>query len=1657
MKRTYACACWIISVLLVLAELSAAQVATGTPNFGSFGGGPFDTVNLGNLNSRFSISIMSKAGRGKPFRYSLTNDSSIWTPEVVSGSTVWQPLANWGWQRQNEVALGYITNSTKTIKCLVDIGPPKVYEYDDVNYQYVYHDTFDTAHSFNGTYGNCGPQSGWGFNAYASDGSGYKIVVDYQGSVTIYSRDGTVITPPYSSSGAGAKTDSNGNQISVNSNSQFFDTLSSTTPVLTITGSGTPASPFKYQYTAPSGGTATYTANYTQYTVKTNFRVTGISEYGPLSNALVTSITLPDGTSYSFTYEQTPGSCTPLSGTYSGHCVTGRLTSVTTPTGGTINYTYATTGGTSNTGIFSDGSLAGLTRQLNPGGEWQYTRSQVSGTHWQTVITSPPDSANQGSASDVSIVDFQQDSNTSSYDFYETQRLAYQGASTLLKTTINCYNGNGVASPSTCSTVTVTSPITRKTTFQYLPDSNGKQSETDVQYNSYGLITAINEYDYGNGAVGSLLRQTVTAYATLGNGIVDRPSGETVLDGSSNTESVISYSYDENPLQSTSGLPNHVSVTGSRGNLTSSYSNTGSTNLGLHFQYYDTGAMYESQDVNGAWTTYVYGSNSCNGAFPTQVNAPLGLSSSTSWNCTGGVATSSTDVNGKTSTVTYSDSYYWRPASTTDQALNATNFSYASPTAVESYQKFNNNASITDQLTTLDGLGRIILSQQEQAPSSSTYDSSQITYDTFGRLYQATMSYVGASGQAGPGGTPIGNTASYDALDRVTQNKDGGGGYITYGYTRNDVLLSLGPAPVGENTKQRQLEYDAIGRLTSVCEITAGTASFPGGTCNQSSAQTGYWTTYAYDTTRVNSIPYTRVKITGNAQGTQPQTRTYLFDLVGRLTSEINPENGTTTYTYDSGTGCSTMCPGNLIQRTDNKGNTTSYTYDALHRITSISYSGPDSGTTPNKYFVYDAATVNNISMTNAVGRMAEAYTGSANSKATDVGFSYSVRGELTDVYESTPNSHGYYHVGETFWPNGTLASLNSNVTGLPNQTYGVDGKGRISSITAASGQNPVTSALYDPVANQTTVTFGSLDSDVFTFDPNTGRLVQYLNNVGNKSVSGKLGWNANGTLQTLQITDGLNSLNTQTCSVGYDDLVRAASVNCGTSIWNQNFTYDPFGNIQKSVPVGSTGITFLPGYSTGTNQFASLPGATPTYDSNGNLTYDGTYNYAWDAEGKMLSVNTNSVQVTYDALGRMVEQNRSGSYTQIVYAPTGRKFALMSGQTLVKALVPLPAGAVAVYTSSGLAYYRHSDWLGSSRLDTTPSRTLYGSVAYAPFGESYAKSGTPDLSFTGQDQDTISGIHDFLHRRYNPVQGRWLTPDPAGLGASNFADPQTFNRYAYVRNNPLASVDPLGLCDDGSDCDDDSGGGGDGGGGDSGGSGDSSGDNGSGDNGTGNNGDGNNNGDNSGDQPPDINIPAGPMPDLGPINPAMPTLVVSETVNVTDSLPEPVGVQSSTISNVTLTGPAGQVGGALQKLQRILPLDPKCLQFLGSAGTNPLKRIADILNNNLYGITTIQPTANPNGGLTMNNGDFSLLPNQIITVNTLGAFFNASYNNMPLTTDRGRINGGTPAAQVFIVLHELAHSAGVIQNDAGHQNVVDANDKTIEKNCSQTVKAGGK
>src|SRR4029077_12452562 len=160
---------------------------------------------------------------------------------------------------------------------------------------------------------------------------------------------------------------------------------------------------------------------------------------------------------------------------------------------------------------------------------------------------------------------------------------------------------------------------------------------------------------------------------------------------------------------------------------------------------------------------------------------------------------------------------------------------------------------------------------------ASTFDSTQTTYgwNTIGAFTTQSVPYLGTSGQWGPSGTAV-TTTQNDAIGRPLTVTDGGGGVVSYTYTNNDVMESSGPT----QTFAKQHEYDGLGRLTSVCEITSASGS---GACGQSNPATGFLTKYNYDA--LGNL----LVVTQNAQpgaiGGQ-QTRSYIYDGLSRVTSE---------------------------------------------------------------------------------------------------------------------------------------------------------------------------------------------------------------------------------------------------------------------------------------------------------------------------------------------------------------------------------------------------------------------------------------------------------------------------------------------------------------------------------------------------------------------------------------------------------------------------------------------------------------------------------------------------------------------------------------------------------------------------------------------------
>jgi len=125
---------------------------------------------------------------------------------------------------------------------------------------------------------------------------------------------------------------------------------------------------------------------------------------------------------------------------------------------------------------------------------------------------------------------------------------------------------------------------------------------------------------------------------------------------------------------------------------------------------------------------------------------------------------------------------------------------------------------------------------------------------------------------------------------------------------------------------------------------------------------------------------------------------------------------------------------------------------------------------------------------------------------------------------------------------------------------------------------------------------------------------------------------------------------------------------------------------------------------------------------------------------------------------------------------------------------------------SSAQIHWMITDQLGTPRMILDQSGDFNGVTRhdYLPFGEELTTQGvrTPQLGyhadnvrqkFTRTERDSETGLDYFLARYYSSTQGRFTGADPISLGVDRLFDPQRFNRYAYVRNNPLMFTDPDG------------------------------------------------------------------------------------------------------------------------------------------------------------------------------------------------------------------------------------------------------------------------
>lgn len=1248
------------------------------------------------------------------------------------------------------------------------------------------------------TISTCGPTSGAG---YTTDGSGIYVSADWSGTGYAIDLDGNKVL-----FGAGSTytyTDPNGNAITYSTvlngstrTNTYTDTLAQTPATITAVTS-TSGTLKETDTWTDAAGTSRQIKLYTiTHPLLTSFGCSLDQALPAINTPFSDHVSFPDSSTLTYTYEKNYSNSSDY---------TGRLASITLPTGGQITYAYS--GGTH--GINCIDATNATVKRTTPDGLWTYVHTPpqtYGGSPTTTQVTDP-----LGNNTVYTFV-------SAALAFGEgvvqvplqTQKKVYNGTvltANLAQTIITCYN-NPTSTPTNCNASPLQYPITQKDDYTTYPNVTG-YAAVKTTYDTYGRITDVKTYDfnastptnekviaYGSGNPTS---GTCTAISTY---IIGKPCSVTLYD-SQHSNAILSQTWNN--------------YNGS-GNLLQSWnlvSGSGSTGTYLSKQYtYDSaghGVVQTMTDVNGQVINYT--TTSCNNMFVTSqypTNFPNLLTSQT-WDCNGGVVTSSTDANGKTTYVDYyvgaaADPFY-RPLDTKDEQNNITTLSYPTPNQTESVFSFNGGLSVIDTVSTTDSIGRPVTSQLSQGPGSPNWDTRSRTFDGDGHPYQNSLPCVTAA--KGTGCSASTEFQTYDGLNRPLVHTGTGGDVVTKTYYANDVTIALTPAPANEHAKTVHKEYDGLGRLKSVCLISSATGSGP---CGQATAGTGFLTTYTYDAAG------RLLQTIENAQVSSPrQSRTYAYDLLGRVASETNPESGTTTYFWDAAPpicwnnqGWAT--PGDIGAKMDNAGNYICYGYDGLHRLagTLTRPSGPCMG------FIYDSATPpsgSGITVTNTAGHVVEAYTNSdcngTTNVVTDEWFGYSPRGELTDFYESTPHSGGsYYHLSATHWEDGQIKAVTG--VGLPTITYGatdgsgLDGEGRVTKVNASSGTNPVSGVTYDmtndgnPVGSLLKVTLGLGDTQNFTYYKNTGRMNTYSASVGSSPVviTGTLTWSYNGTLAENNIVDGYNPLNTQDCKYLYDDFVRVASgldgtpgVNClnvSTKIWNQTFSYgsDSFGNLTKTTTGPGLAWACTACYNSATNQYNSTLSPNIVYDADGRLTNDTFHTYTWNLYGQVATIDSNTI--TYDANGNKVEENVGGTIHE--YVSAFGVSAQMTGQTENSTLLDLPGGVQAIYSGGTLKRFRFPDWQGTIRAESDPTlRQFTESLAFAPFGERYALKGAPFNvdSFTGKPDQIVRDEYDFPARQEHNGQGRWISPDPMhGTG----------NKYAYGGNNPLSKIDLYGL-----------------------------------------------------------------------------------------------------------------------------------------------------------------------------------------------------------------------------------------------------------------------
>lgn len=293
-----------------------------------------------------------------------------------------------------------------------------------------------------------------------------------------------------------------------------------------------------------------------------------------------------------------------------------------------------------------------------------------------------------------------------------------------------------------------------------------------------------------------------------------------------------------------------------------------------------------------------------------------------------------------------------------------------------------------------------------------------------------------------------------------------------------------------------------------------------------------------------------------------------------------------------------------------------------------------------------------------------------------------------------------------------------------------------------------------------------------------------------------------------------------RTLVLGYDDLNRLTSASttiASTSPFNYAYTYDILGNMLTRVENGTT-TTYT--YATNTPAYLNPHAVATTtagsayaytYDNNGNLltqrigTTTPASSYTWDYNNRLTQSVGNSATSTYSYSpdGQRVKMTVATTSSATTYYPS--KGYNITGSVPTKNIF-LPDGTlIATVVGTGTTTtvsYVHTDHLGGMNVATSDggSPAVVELADYYPYGAARIDEQNglnSQRKFANYEFDSASNLNYLNQRYYNQTNAKFLSQDSAFWDFSQLqtqlVDPQSWNSYAYARNNPLKYNDPDG------------------------------------------------------------------------------------------------------------------------------------------------------------------------------------------------------------------------------------------------------------------------